>query len=417
MEFNHKVFDKAYKKTKQRKILGAIFLGLCAVLLVLSFLNYINRKNNIKDINGIIVFEDAETDRIAYVDGYRYAYLGSEGDNVHYYLTLDANNYYNIICMKGKNDEYITKEFNATPDEESYRIYGYTKSVPTELRDYAIPVINEILEEDNYITLLNFNDYIGEIYLDVASKNNASGISAYWNVSYLYVIFSVIAGLVGLVTLLTAKKDQSSFEEKAMNTWETKDDFWEEMQAPDTVYLENVKTYLTDKHLMYVASNLTVKEYDDIGIAYVTKHTYNGIPDSNTITIGTTIGEMFDVAQGATTLKGKRQKTEESHETILKTIYEKNPNCIIGYSQNNLNAYHYRVAHPDWMNEESTETKVEVNLNETAEVIEEKPSENFEQEVVEEENVEVNLNETAEVIEERPSENLEQEIVEEEKEA
>ena len=331
MEFNNVNLEKGYKKTKRKVILGILCLAASLLFLVLAFVKLANASNNVEEFNQIL-FEKNRDDRIAYLDVNGYAYLGTESDYKHFFLTINNANYYNIISLYEHEYDEILDELDALPENECLRLYGYTRPVTSELKEYAIEEINAIFEDDT-LNSANFEDYIGAYYLEGTKNNKVSGLGAIFQVSLDQLLIAALALIFGLIILIPSLKAKESFGDSIVAAWPNRTEYENELNDPSTIWIEGLKTYLTDIHLISIGDELNIYDYQDIVLAYPTRYSYNGVPSYNVLTIGDKTGQIKEIS------KGKIQ-TENLHSQVLDTIAEKNPNCVIGYSLENLQQYH-----------------------------------------------------------------------------
>ena len=336
MEFNNKQFDKQFAKNNRTSLYGLILIILALFIFIYGIIKYNIARSNPSSLNRVIV-EEKGSDQIAYLDVLYMDYIATETDVLHYYFVSDEDNLSYLLGIYEKDFEWYSDEFSRYSTDEAIRVVGYTRPISNELKEFAIDAINDLYDE-KWLTSENFENYVGNVYLEAAKKNNITLLEGFYKISSLPIMGSIITFIVGLFLRIFGKKGNKSYKEAAMNTWETKDDFWDEINDPSTIWLENVKTYLTDKHIIFMDSHLSILDYEDIEIVYPTEHYVNHSPDNITLTIGTNMNTKYDICRGSMRRK-KIDATKESHRKIIEKIIEKKPSCLVGYNQANLDAY------------------------------------------------------------------------------
>ena len=343
MEFNNKQFDKAFKKNNAGKIISSIIVVLGIISLLFGVVRYVNEKNNIRSMNELISTEKGDG-HLAYVDLMTISYLASlEDDSTHYYLVGDEENRLYILQFADAEVDPFFDRLNAIPETDSYRVYGYTGGISKELKEFAIPEINTIFEEE-FLDEATFEEYIGDILLVAAKDNKISFFSGLMETGGSFIMLGLFAAIVGGIWLLSANKANNSFTKGAMETWKDKDEFWAEINEPSTIWLENVKTYLTDKHIICLDTYLNIVDYNDLDFVYPTRHLYNGAPTTCNLTVYKKDGKQVNLANGKINNKKWTAATEEAHNVIMNKIMEKNPECLLGYNDYNLTRYSELVA-------------------------------------------------------------------------
>lgn len=189
-------------KEKNKK-LSQILLS-CG-LLILGFLflawgTYIieNDANNVLDLASIISSSSdtsSKEDKYAYIDlvvvPYKFAVYEDITDS--FYLVHDEKYLY-IAFMS--EEEYQRLEQANKP----IRINGITKVTPEDVKEIAIDAYNELYElsEEEKITLADFNNYFGDVYLDM-TKSATSSATVQDAIGLLCMIVGIIWFIIALI--------------------------------------------------------------------------------------------------------------------------------------------------------------------------------------------------------------------------
>ena len=324
--------DKAYKKTMTSIVIGAIFLSLTVLLLILGTMKVSRYRKDVIHLNDAILSEDKDKyGKIAYLDALNFFEFATYGDDYGYYIAYDDDFYY-LIGMSDKVFDHFAEEFEG---KEYLRLYGYTEKIPAEVRGFAIEAINEELGE-NSVTEDNFNDAFGDTLLKVEKEKSIFGLSGFYEIAAMEVVLGAFSLIIGLILLLTGLSQRKSFETLPV-------DVREEIAAPETEERSDLKLLLGNRHLFSYAGKIDAVDYDDIFWVYPTQHSTNGIHDYNFLNIVKKDGSKIVCGNSSAFGKKRREQTTDSHVGIMEYLHEKNPEIRLGYLEENLNAYNELV--------------------------------------------------------------------------
>ena len=327
-----KIIEKEYQKARSIWIFGIITLVAAVALLGMGIAEQGKLKRNIEHLDDIIVSSEInKAGKIAYLDLYGCYGFATDGDR-DYYIAYDEDYYY-IISMNDRTYDYAVEKANESPDG-MFRLYGWTREIPLDVRSFAIDAANEDAGE-NYVNIYNFEDFFGNIYLDVRKESSIFGIEGFFNAS-IYPVFSIFALLAGLISFLLGRARVKSF---APFTDTMDNELTRELESENTVFLDKVKTYLTDHYLVSANGMLNAVKYSDIFWAYLTEHRTNGIRDYDYVNTVTKDGKMIQFANARSFGKKNQESSREVHSQIIEKIMEKNPSVLIGFNSENQAAY------------------------------------------------------------------------------
>lgn len=328
MYSGNKNVDKTYKKTMVSIVIGAIFLSLFVLLLILGTMKVSRYRRNVIHLNDAIISEDSNKyGRIAYLDVLNFFEFATYGDDYGYYIAYDDDFFY-IIGMSDKDFDHFAEEFEG---KEYLRLYGYTEKIPQEAHSYAIETLNEEMGE-TYVTESNFNDIFGDTLLKVEKEKSIFGLSGFYEIAAMEVVLGAFSLIIGLILLLTGLSQRKSFETLPV-------DVREEIAAPETEERSDLKLLLGNRHLFSYAGKMDAVSYDDIFWVYPTQHSTNGIHDYNFLNIVKKDGSKIVCGNSSALGKKRREQTNDSHVGIMEYLHEKNPEIRLGFLEENLNAY------------------------------------------------------------------------------
>ena len=171
--------------------------------------------------------------------------------------------------------------------------------------------------------------------LEVKRDNSVLGLGAFLELSLVELLFAVFAAIGGTTLLAVGLADRKSFNLSEIDN----ELLGSEIESPDTMIDEKLKLMLTDRHLISYNGKIDVIPYEDICWAYTTKHSTNGIADYDFLNICQNNGKRLICGNGRTLGKKHREATTQSHQQILTLISEKNPEAMIGYDKEKVDAY------------------------------------------------------------------------------
>ena len=303
---------------------GVLFIVLTVILLMLSGKQDKADSDNIKYLNEVIEGSDEKTDLKAYLNiswlSSKVAVYNDTSDA--YYFAYDGKYYY-IVYMKEKKANELR---NMNLEENPVRIEGITKDISLDVKNIAIDVYNDGLDESKEkLTLINFYNMFGDVYLD--QTVSFTGAASTYNV---FAVFSGFIGLiltvVGVVKFLLFKSSVSKMSDSDVYDLES------EMSSDDAFYYSKNKLYLTRNYIIMLDGRFKYYKYSDILWMYPFEQRYNGLRTNKAIKILTRDGKTTMFANVSVATKTMKAVYDE----IWGTIIEKNPSVKLGYSSENI---------------------------------------------------------------------------------
>ena len=175
---------------KKRLILGIISLIISLSLIIINELNNKQYSNNIHDItNGGLKEENTKV----YLNATFIAGTIKYNEEKFYVIFGDGVQYLVKIDDEKAND--INNYLLDNP-EESYKVVGITKLIPSDIEENGIKFVNNYLnalhdeDHEHNITRDDFYHYFGYVYLDTITNNNI-----------LIIVFISLTGIIGIILI------------------------------------------------------------------------------------------------------------------------------------------------------------------------------------------------------------------------
>ena len=331
-----KRFTNIYVKKEYNKLIRNIIISILIIFIGVGFKFwqiYIEKEaeKQKKDMNSVIVDRTSDRkNRISYIDNRSvpFQFAVSESTTNSYYFVSDGRYLY-IVFMSPKQFEKLDKEYT---DDSKVRIEGITKNIPNDVRSIALEVYNESVKEENVINDNDFENYFGDIYLDMTeSKTQVAGFQ--WFMFYACIICGGIAFIICLAKLIKLTKKINKMDGNKI------DELDSEMNNKDSFYYAKAHLYLTPHYIINFDGYFDVIKYEDVLWMYRYEVRTNGVKSSQSIKVLANDGVTYLLA----TIDVYSKKKKEVYEEIWNTIYSKNPNMLLGYTEENINAMDEKI--------------------------------------------------------------------------
>jgi len=329
-----KITNKNVQKEYRSKVITLV-IGI--VLLVISFacqlweqktIDEANKK--MTDLNSIIVSKGEKADKKAYLDAqtipYKFAVYDDTTDS--YYIVADSKYMYIVYMTTADFNKLNKKDIEKNP----IRIEGVTKQTTKDIKELAIDAYNEGIEEEEKISLADFNNYFGEVYLDLTVTDNAVAtlpVACF----ILTLIFGIIVFIIGLYGVLNFQRTIRKLDATMI------DDLNNEMEDKEAFYYQRAHLYLTRNYIINFGGSFRVIPYKDILWMYKFEQRTNGIKTAQALKVLTNSGKTYAVANMDIVTK----KSKAVFEEIWETIYNKNNKIVLGYTKENIQAMKEKV--------------------------------------------------------------------------
>lgn len=330
-DIHNEKIEKGYKRARFVWLIGVIALALSAVLLLAGIGKYFYAKSHVAHMDEIILSDkEVKTRKLAYLDMigcYEFASNGESG----YYIAYNEDYYY-LAQMTDDVYDYIEAEYEKKGDGE-LDIYGWTVSIPSDVRRLAIDSFNEEFGEE-VVNDDTFEDIFGDIALSVHERPKLFGLDGFMNVSGGYLVAAIFSLIVGMLEFFLGKNRRKSYADVLKDESQS---VLREISRESTTWFDLPKVYLTDEHIISVDASLDVIPYSDVFWTYMTEHRTNGIHDYDFMNISTKDGRLIQFGRIGT-LQDKGGARFDIYNQVMGRIREKNPEARLGYSKENHDA-------------------------------------------------------------------------------
>lgn len=318
-------FLKNIQKGKLNLIIGIAFLVMSLISGVVIVSNKNKEMKNVtplKEVKSSDVYASVDvslmTDYFATND-----YAGIEHKT---YFVWD-DQYLYIVDLNEKNREALNTIYEYSYSDEEIEepsavtIKGMTKTIPADLKKIAISAYNEFYG-DKFLTLSNFSDYLGVVYLDTYESPQTDLLT-----ELIVCLPTLIIGTVLLLVYLRTKSITKKCITRLENKWEV---LLQEMDTSETFYYKKAKIYLTKSYLVSHSNGLEVYDYNDIVWVYPHEYRYNGSLSQKSLMIVTKNGKAHKLATVSASKKNLAL-FDEMYDTFLNRV----PNALSGYTKEN----------------------------------------------------------------------------------
>lgn len=308
------------KRIRVFLIFGIFFLAVAAGLGAWAYMLSTKQSNAVK-LNSLIIDEVGEsTFAKLEVASVPYAFAEYDGTTDKYYFVFDQEDLMYVVYLP-RNTYYELDDESIV--DHPVTIEGMTKPIPDDIRNLAIEVYNEANEKE-FLTEENFEKYLGAIYLDTTEKPNNNTVQ---------LIFTVVAGSFGLLfiflsffTKSRSKKVIQKFSDTEWKKIET------ELESSETISYKSLNLHFTENYVVVLSSGVDIFSYQDILWMYPYVLKQYGITTNKDIVLVTRDKKRHSIAN----VSNFSKKSKEQYNDIMSFIHSKNPNCLVGYTKENI---------------------------------------------------------------------------------
>lgn len=330
-----KRFTNVNIKKEHKKKIRTLIIGIILILASFGFkcweLQTIENANEkITDLNSIIISKEEKTSKKAYLDAksipYKFAVYEDTTDS--YYIVSDGTYLY-IVYMSPTDYEKLNKK---DIKENPIRIEGVTATTTKDIQKLAIDAYNQGLKPEEKLTLADFKNYFGEVYLNMTVQDSS--------VAAIPVALFILSLMFGVIILIVALAELISFN-KAIKKLDgvAIDDLDKEMNDKEAFYYDRAHLYLTEHYIINFGGFTKIIKYEDILWMYKFEQRTNGIKTAQSLKVLTTDCKTSTIANIDLVTKKKR----EVYDEICNTIYNKNNKILVGYTKENIKAMKEKV--------------------------------------------------------------------------
>ncbi len=310
-----------YKKT-------IIYFVISIILIILSIVFYAWKCSIIKtsrvqekSLNDIIINEKTEKD-------YKSAYINNVSNPVKFAIDKENNNAYYIV-NDGKYLYVIymneAKYQSIIQNKSEVKIEGITKYPTKDVKELAIEKFNDDKDENDKISLVDYDNYFGDVYLDMEESESSIAIFQIFLI-VITIIPGIIIFIINLVKIINFNKIKSKYSIKELDN---------EMNDKNSFYYDKANLYLTPNYIINFSGKLFIIKYTDIDWIYPNITKTNGIKTAKSIILITKGNKTYNISN----LSNLTRKSKEIYDEIWDTIVSKNSDMLVGYTEENIKAY------------------------------------------------------------------------------
>lgn len=314
---NEKIINecKAYKKYL---IISLVFFVITGILLFLGIKQSEKIEESILDLETLIQNRDTkQQNTYIEINPKTYQFAVYDGLPESYYIVSNGQYYY-VAYMK---DTYSIEVNNK---KENVKLTGVSKIPSTDIKKLAIEVYNEGLEEDKQITIADYNNYFGDVYIDTTDKIDNG--SAYYFFAFVTFIIFLIFLIISIVKKISFSKSLKKIPDEILFKLDA------EMNDKDAFYYQRAKLFLTKNYIINFGGKFSYTNYKDIYWLYPYELRYNGAKTSVAIKFMDKDCNERVVAN----MDAYTKKSKEVYDEAWETIVNKNKNMLIGYTKENI---------------------------------------------------------------------------------
>ncbi len=321
---------KEYKKKLRTLIIGIVLIAIAFSFKVIGDKEISKANQNIQDLNTIILSKGEKTDKKASLNIQSKPYKFAVYDNtVNSYYIVSDNKYMYIVYMSPSDYTRFNKNDIKT---NPIKAEGITKATTSDIKKLAVEAYNYGLEDSKKITLADFNNYFGEVYLDLTVNDNAVATIQY-SIFALGMMFGNIIFLVGLVEVLIFARGIRKLDNTKIEELDG------EMAEKEAFYYKRAHLYLTRNYIINFGGTFRVIPYKDILWMYKYEQRTNGIKTAQCLKVLVNTGKTYNIANVDIITK----KSRDIFEEIWETIVTKNPKVVVGYTKENIREMRAKV--------------------------------------------------------------------------
>lgn len=321
-KFENKIIKKEIRKVNLYFFYFIFFLIICILVILIGTRQNNNNKDNYVYLNDVIESKNNKENLNTYLDiadtPYSIAKYENEEDHA-FYIVFD-NRYFYIAYL---NDDIYNKLNVENLSDNPIRIYGTTAKIPDEVKDIALEVYNEGLDEENQIEMEDFNSYFGEVYLNNASLKK--GNNTYYIISIIPLIISLSTLIIFIIKKIKIKKVINSLSEEEIEKIE------KEIDEEGTTFYSKYHLILTKNYIITFNSNLNIIKYNELIWIYENRVKQYGITTNIFIFIMTNKGKTINLIN----TDGITKKAKNIRKEIIEQITNKNNNILVGMNKKN----------------------------------------------------------------------------------
>ena len=299
-----------------------IFIALSALFIALGIYENRTSTNNYLYLNDIIENKNNEENAYAYLEisqaPYSIAKYENE-ENYAFYIVFDGRYFY-ITYL---SDDLYNKLNVEGLEENPLTIYGTTEAIPENVKEIALEVYNEGLDEENQITMDEFGSYFGEVFLNNTSLKNTNYI--FYIISAILLLVSLFFLSLFIINKLKVRKTLKNMNELELTKLE------KEIDDDKTLHYPKYHLILTNNYVIKFSKGLMILKYKDLIWVYEQKTKEYGITTSRKVFVMNKLEKTYNIL----TTDGLTKRNENIPKEVITAISNKNENILVGMNKKN----------------------------------------------------------------------------------
>lgn len=328
MGFRNENIINEQSKPGKRILLSIILIIISIAVIVWGTKETDKALENVKDLNYIIENEDKKDDLDTYLEIKRAPYLFAyydDRDDAYYFVT--DGKYLYIAYM---SEEEYNNIYDEDKVSEFYRISGVSKIPPKDVKEIAIDSYNKMYElsEEEKLTLADFNNYFGDVYIDTTQSVSSAGMWQYL-IGIVLLVGAFITFIYNIIKKVAFNKSIKKFNRNDILKID------EELRDKESFYYQSLKLYLTKSYIVNFNYKVEAIKYEDVLWMYSFIQRTNGVKTNQSIIVKDKNGKTHNIANINVITKAK----QEQYEEIFNLISSKNKEMLVGYTKDNIQKY------------------------------------------------------------------------------
>ena len=248
-----------------------------------------------------------------------------DADGNWFIVDIDDPTYATLSVQADAYQSYFTDYVNNPEDfvmPEAVRLTGMTRTLSRSDATDLTSVFTDATTDD----ILNF---YGSIYLEEGTNDQNAG-------AVLYLVGAFVFGLLFLIVVLQTGSQRKNYRKSEQRLYELGllDSAEAEFSAPESTRYPKSKLILSQR-FAFCGSSGWILPYEDIGWTYQRTQRSYGIAVGKQIIAGLVNGKSVVITN--------RAVNDAVLTETARAIYAANPDCLIGYSFDNIKTYKQRV--------------------------------------------------------------------------
>ena len=249
-------------------------------------------------------------------------YEAMDADGNWFLLTLDDAKAAGLSALQDAYDASATADPQTFVLPDAVRLTGVTRGLASDEASEIAAMYDDVTQDD--VLAFYGSNYLSE------GENNQDGNA------YGYIIGGLLVACFLIIVVITTSAQRKNYRKSEQRLYELGklEEAEAEFSAPESIRFEKARLILS-KQFIFCGSSGWILPYGDIGWAYQRVQRSYGIPVAKQIIAGLVGGKTAALASKAV--------NDQLLTDVARTIYAANPECLIGYSFDNIKLYRQRV--------------------------------------------------------------------------